>query len=393
MGGGSGQMSKMTDRERFRATMHFRKADRLPFCEWFGYDYETVLNWFKQGMPLSSITFQRDGFAGGRWGPRPDLRGSFFGLDAIGDRTGEVFMIDAGPIPRYVSTTISSDEMHKVFVSPDGTTQKVALNKPVYTFPEVLDWPVKTIDDWIAIKDRFDSNDPRRYPLDWSDKLIEYYKTTDHPIGLMVCGFFYVARQLMGTINLLTSFYRNPELVRSIIDFWADFLVESNKEAVESLKTEGLDYVGIWEDFAYKHGPHLSPKIFREFMLPNYKKLTEFLKRNGIDLIFIDTDGNPTALIPLLLEAGVNGLYPLEVAAGMDARVLRNEYRDNLLLIGNLDKRVLLRSKDEIKKEVESKVPLLAEKGGYIPSLDHTVPPDVPYENYLYYLDVLKKCL
>jgi uroporphyrinogen decarboxylase len=197
----------------------------------------------------------------------------------------------------------------------------------------------------------------------------------------------------MGTVNLLTSFYRNPELVRSIIDFWADFLVESNKEAVESLKTEGLDYVGIWEDFAYKHGPHLSPKIFREFMLPSYRKLTEFLKRNGIDLIFIDTDGNPTALIPSLLETGVNGLYPLEVTAGMDARVLRNEYRDNLLLIGNLDKRVLLRSKDEIRKEVESKVPLLAEKGGYIPSLDHTVPPDVPYENYLYYLDVLKKCL
>ena len=54
-------------------------------------------------------------------------------------------MIDAGPIPRYVSTTISSDEEHKVFVSPDGTTQKVALNKPVYTFPEVLDWPVKTL--------------------------------------------------------------------------------------------------------------------------------------------------------------------------------------------------------------------------------------------------------
>jgi uroporphyrinogen decarboxylase len=280
-----------------------------------------------------------------------------------------------------------------VFVSPDGTTQKVALNKPVYTFPEVLDWPVKTLDDWIAIKDRFDSNDPRRYPIDWSDNLIEDYKTTDHPIGLMICGFFYVARQLMGTINLLTSFYRNPELVHSIIDFWADFLVESNKEAVESLKAEGLDYVGIWEDFAYKHGPHLSPKIFREFMLPSYRKLTEFLKRNGIDLILIDTDGNPTALIPSLLEAGVNGLYPLEVTAGMDARVLRNEYRDNLLLIGNLDKRVLLRSKDEIRKEVESKVPLLAEKGGYIPSLDHTVPPDVPYENYLYYLDVLKKCL
>lgn len=386
-------MDQMTDRERFRAIMHFQKPDRLPFCEWFGYDYETILNWYKEGMPLSSISFQRDGFAGGRWGPRPDLRGSFFGLDAIGDRTGEVFMIDAGPIPRYVSKTISVDAQHKVFVSPDGTTQKVALENSVYTFPEVLDWPVKTMDDWTAMKNRFNPKDPRRYPLDWGKQLIEYYKTVDHPVGLMICGFFYVARQLMGTMNLLASFYRNPELVHDIVNFWAEFIVESNREAVESLGSDGLDYVGIWEDFAYKHGPHMSPKIFREFMLPSYKKLTNLLRGNGIDVVLIDTDGNPTALIPLLLEGGVNGLYPLEVAAGVDARELRKKYTRNLLLIGNLDKRVLLKEKGEIRNEVKSKVQPLARSGGYIPSLDHTVPPDVPYENYLYYLSVLRKCL
>ena len=386
-------MDSMTDRERFRATTHFRKPDRLPFCEWFGYDYETTVNWLKQGMPLSSIGFQGDGFAGGRWGPRPDLRASFFGLDMIGDRTGEVFIIDSGPIPRYVSKTLSSDKEHQIFVSPDGTTRKVALSDEIYTFPEVLDWPVKTMDDWIAIKDRFDPNDPRRYSIDWSDQLIEYYKTTDHPIGLMVVGFFYVARQLMGTMNLLKSFYGNPELVHEIVDYWSDFLIQCNKKAVESLKSEGIDYVGIWEDFAYKHGPHMSPKIFREFMLPSYRKLTSFLRLNGIDTIFVDSDGNPSALIPLLLEGGVNGLYPLEVTAGMDARVLRQEYGNKLLLIGNLDKRVLLKSVEDIRNEVESKVPVLAKSGGYIPSLDHTVPPNVPYDNYRSYLNILRECL
>jgi uroporphyrinogen decarboxylase len=209
----------------------------------------------------------------------------------------------------------------------------------------------------------------------------------------MIVGFFYVARQLMGTMNLLTSFYSNPELVREIVNYWSDFLIESNKEAVESLKSEGLDYVGIWEDFAYKHGPHMSPKIFREFILPSYKKLTGFLRRNGVDVIFVDSDGNPSALIPLLLEGGVNGLYPLEVAAGMDARVIREVYGRNMLLIGNLDKRVLLKSTQDIRNEVESKVPFLAQSGGYIPSLDHTVPPNVPYDNYRSYLNILKEYL
>jgi uroporphyrinogen-III decarboxylase len=386
-------MGAMNDRERFRATMHFQKPDRAPFCEWFGYDYETTVNWLKQGMSLSSVGFQGDGFAGGRWGPRPELRASFFGLDMIGDRTGEVFIIDAGPIPRYVGKTLSSDEEHQVFMSPDGTTRKVALSDEIYTFPEVLDWPVKTIEDWQTLKDRFDPSEPRRYPIDWGEPLIEYYKTTNHPIGLMIVGFFYAARQLMGTMNLLKSFYGNPELVHAIVDYWSDFLIESNREAVESLKSEGIDYVGIWEDFAYKHGPHMSPKIFREFMLPSYKKLSGFLRRNNIDTIFVDSDGNPSALIPLLLEGGINGLYPLEVAAGMDARVLRQEYGNKLRLIGNLDKRVLLKSAQDIRTEIESKVPVLVKTGGYIPSLDHTVPPNVPFSNYRKYLEILKEYL
>lgn len=386
-------MSEMTDRERFRATMHFKRPDRLPFCEWFGFNYETIIRWLKEGMPKSSLSYQRDGFAGGRWSSTVDLRSSFFGLDTIGDRTGEVFIIDAGPIPRFVGKTLKVTEKHITFISADGLTQRVSIDNPIYTFPQYLDWPVKTLDDWRKLKPRFDPADPRRYPINWGDELIEYYKTVDHPIGLMICGFYYFGRQLMGTIGFLTAFYKNPELIHEMMDFWADFLIESNKEAVETLKSDGLDYVGIWEDLAYRHGPLVSPRLSREFILPNYKKLTNFLRHNGIDVILVDTDGNPSALIPLLLEGGVNGLYPLEVAAGMDAVALRKEYGKRLLLIGNIDKRALFKGKSAIEKEVESKLPYLKERGGYIPSLDHTVSPDIPYQNYMYYINFLKKFL
>ncbi|MCD6529970.1 hypothetical protein J7L06_06755 [Candidatus Bathyarchaeota archaeon] len=112
-------------------------------------------------------------------------------------------------------------------------------------------------------------------------------------------------------------------------EFWVDFLIETLSPVVEALKSD-VDCVTIWEDMAYKVGPLISPKLFRRFMLPRYKKLTSYLRSHGIDTILVDTDGDARMLIPLLLEGGVNGIYPLEVQAGMDAVALRREYGKRL---------------------------------------------------------------
>jgi uroporphyrinogen decarboxylase len=62
-----------------------------------------------------------------------------------------------------------------------------------------------------------------------------------------------------------------------------------------------------------------------------------------------------------------------------------------LVLWGGIDKRVLSRSKKEIEHEVLSKVPELLKNGGYIPSIDHSVPPDVPFKNFEFYIDLIRR--
>lgn len=193
----------------------------------------------------------------------------------------------------------------------------------------------------------------------------------------------------MGLKRLLVAFYRDSRLVSDILTFWADFVIETSRAIVESME---LDYVNIWEDMSYNTGPLISPSLFREFLLPQYKKVTRYFAGHGVETIMVDTDGNNDVLAPLLIEAGVNCLYPLEVQAGMDARALRKTYGGKLKLIGNIDKKALAKSKEAIKSEVEAKLPLTRE-GGYIPSLDHAVPADVPFENYRYYVGLLKEHL
>lgn len=136
----------------------------------------------------------------------------------------------------------------------------------------------------------------------------------------------------------------------------------------------------------------LSPKMFREFMLPNYKKVTSFLKQNGVELSWVDCDGNIEDLLPLWIEGGVQGFYPLEVASDMDAAKLRAKYGKQILMWGNVDKRALIAGKEAIDAELNRLKPVVAE-GGFIPLVDHSVPDDVPLQNYLYYLQKRKEML
>ena len=83
----------------------------------------------------------------------------------------------------------------------------------------------------------------------------------------------------------------------------------------------------------------------------------------------------------------------MERAAGMDAVKIRKEYGRAFGMLGSIDKRELAKGKKEIEREVLSQVPYLLESGGYVPTVDHTIPPDVSYENFLHYLEVKRKVI
>ncbi len=83
--------------------------------------------------------------------------------------------------------------------------------------------------------------------------------------------------------------------------------------------------------------------------------------------------------------------WSVEVAAGNDAVAMRKKYGKDLIIAGTIDKRALIKGKEAIREEVMSKVPFLLEQGGYFPSVDHAVPPDLPFENYCYYINLMRE--
>jgi uroporphyrinogen decarboxylase len=132
----------------------------------------------------------------------------------------------------------------------------------------------------------------------------------------------------------------------------------------------------------------ISPPVWREFLRPYYLELIQRARaRQTRPLYFmLDTDGNADEANPLYHEIGFDATSPCEVASGQDVVAIGERYPD-LVLFGGLDKRLLTDGADlaVLDRELERILPTMLRRGGYAPTTDHGVPPDVPLANYLHY--------
>jgi uroporphyrinogen decarboxylase len=178
------------------------------------------------------------------------------------------------------------------------------------------------------------------------------------------------------------AYYLDPELIQLIVEERCTFIKRLFGPLLEKFH---INCVLIWEDMAYNHGSMISPETFRRFMLPYYQEVNDFFHVHGVDRILVDSDGNILELCDLFVEGHADGVYPLEIAARSDPRAMRERY-PSFALMGGIDKRALAAGGEAIDRELERLVPVV-ERGGYLPMVDHLVPPDVALENYLYYLE------
>jgi uroporphyrinogen decarboxylase len=388
----------MTPRERIKAVIHFRRPDALPWIENF-YD-ETVVKWFREGLHADEITViewvisARDGLLLLNW---PAVLGfdpySYFGCQNL---FGCYVPIDVGPIPRFKRKILRENERYVELMTETGAIAKrfKSAEYTWYSMPMFVSFPVKDRKTWEEYKKRLNPEDPRRYPKDWhKDEYIEVFE--NYQAGntvLTFTGFYGFGAQLMGIENFNVLYYKDQELIEDMAEHWEYFTIETIRDAVETLK-DRIDMVYWWEDMAEKHGPCISPKIFKEVFLPHYKNVTNFLKKNKIDRILVDSDGNINPILDLFVEAGLTGLWPLEVGSGMNAIDIRKRYGNRFFLIGNLDKREIVKGGEPMAREIDSKVSTLKEMDGYIPGLDHLVPVEFTFEKFKEYCEYLKKHL
>ncbi|MEW5804848.1 MAG: uroporphyrinogen decarboxylase family protein [bacterium] len=358
----------MNGRERFLQIAHFKSGNEVMMpSRWQKYWPETLERWKGEGMPQDVHAEE------------------FFGLDRV---EGLLDTNVCEPVvPLFDQEVLEEEERTKVIIDIDGVKKRVLKNNRESSMDQWLEYPVKDRTTWQEYKRRLDPHSPARYPKWWQQEK-ERLRNREYPLGIYIGSFFGWMRHWIGIENLSYLLVDDQALIEEIMEYTEYFIIETIKPAIEDLT---FDFAYFWEDMAWKNGSLISLEFVNEHMVPRYEKVTDLLHTRGIDVIALDSDGNINGLIPLWLEAGINCVFPNEVAAGMDIVAMRKKYGRDLIIIGGIDKRALAGTVKDIEEEVMKKVPCLLSTGGYFPLVDHDVPPDVPLKNYQYFLDLIRK--
>lgn len=367
-----------SDRQRFLDCMEYRASDRRPNHE-LGVWAQTRLRWLAEAPETVR------GF-GWNW---------FDGEDALGLDRREYVPVDYGFIPPFEARVLDEDEETVVARNGKGIVTRALKEGSVggarMCMDEYIGFPVTAPADFPDIRRRLVAALPQRYPSDLSARLEGWKRRSSVLVLGRNCaanGFYWRAREFMGTEGLSLAWYDYPDLMHEMMAFYADFIIETSRPVLERIP---VDYFCLNEDMSMKSGPLLSPAMYRTFIFPHLKRMVEFFRGHGTRYFAVDTDGDPTVLIPLLMDAGVDTIWPIERAAGISPQEWRRRFGKGLRLWGGVDKRVLPRGRDAIKAHLRELIPLI-EEGGFIPTIDHTVPPDVSWDNFRTYIE-LKQAL
>jgi uroporphyrinogen decarboxylase len=260
------------------------------------------------------------------------------------------------------------------------------------SMPQFVRFPVETRRDFRRFwAERMRPDLSARLGPDWRDQLAAY-RGRDFPLVLIADrwgGFFGPLRNLVGVQKLCTLFYDDPAFLEEMMDASADFMIRMMDQILDHTD---VDVFGFWEDMAYKAGPLIGPDLVRKYMLPRYRRVVDFLRSRGVEFISLDSDGDISLLIPVWLEAGIDILYPFEVQSGMDVNAVRREYGRDLRIWFGVNKRVIAQGREAIDAELARVAPLVGD-GGYVPGPDHSFPPDISFENYVYFMEQLRRIL
>ena len=338
----------MNSWERFKRMYDHREADRIPIIDdpWAG----TLRRWKREGMPKDVDWCD------------------YFDIDKIG-----VINIDISP--RYPEVTLEETDRYAIRTSPWGVTMKHF--KEEDSTPEFLDYKVTTPEAWEEAKKRMTLSDDR-IPWDYLKENYDRWRAEGRWIrGVFWFGFDVTHSWMMGTENVLVAMIEEPEFVQDIFDTYLSHTIA----LYDRLWDAGyrFDEMFWYDDMGYKGTTFFSPKMYRELLQPYHTRAVKWAHDHGV-YAQLHSCGDIMTLLPDIVATGVDALNPLEVKAGMDVFDIKQRYGDRLTLHGGINA-VKWSDADAILAEIDEKVPVLKQNGGFIFSSDHSIPNSVSLDN------------
>ena len=207
-------------------------------------------------------------------------------------------------------------------------------------------------------------------------------------VFLLIADPFKLSWKLRGGMeNLLFDYALEPRLVHRM----AEITTEFNLAAIDHAGSMGIDAIAVEGDLAGSTNLIMSPGDFKKYIKPYLIRIVEHAHKKGL-MIIKHSDGNIWPILDDLVEAGFDGIHPIQPQC-MDIGEVKKHLGDRACIIGNIDCQELLPegTPDEVDKVVKDTIEIAAPGGGYIISSSNSIHPGVRPENYIAMVEAVHK--
>jgi len=338
----------MNSKERVLNALNHKTTDRIPIALVHGYwmsDVEQLLKeyYYLRGGDTLDAIFNFD-----THGVEPVYRGPAFDLDGKGHRLG-IFRT-----PENSNTY--SEEFYRPF-----TDSASIFEIESYPWPKIEYFDFSTMTHFTDLYKNYAIISPRR----WS------------PIFCQIADF-------MGFESAMMCLYTNPKLIEALVEKITDWNCIMWAHILDTAPGQ-IDICYVGDDPAGQQAMIIDPKIWRKFFKNAFARLFKLAKSRNVQVMF-HICGNATAIIPDLIEIGMDILMPVQVAAqGMDPIILKREFGADISFFGGMDTQNVLpkSTPEQVRAEVRRLIDIFGKDGGYIFSSSHNLNSDIPIENII----------
>jgi len=276
------------------------------------------------------------------------------------------------PINGFCGIEDVPHEENEIYKDEWGVTYK----KNGWPIIAQIDTPIKTREDWekyslpeVNIRDR----------LKVFKDTINANEADLAVVAGLLGPFTMMTWYFMDFQDFSMALFMDPELVHEMVDAFVVWNLEVAKLATESGK---VDVFQISDDWGGTNGLLISPDHFGEFFMEPFRNLVQGLKNLGAPVI-MHNDGQIWDVLDDLVDTGISGFHPVEKAAGMDLKIVKEKYEGKLCPVGNVNNKTTMvtGTPEEVVAEVKDCLKIAAPGGGYIIATDHSLHDDIPSEN------------
>jgi len=307
-------------------------------------------------------------------------------LEQLGDDFRRLCWSWPAPFPGQ-HELLSEDELTRVVRDQFGQTTRTWKHKS--GTPEHLGWVTDSRAVWETVTKPAWLATPVSINLDETRKAWEAGRAAGKWCHLAGVETFEATRKIMGDEVTLMAMALEPEWIVDVSQLHTDLLLRD----YDAIWEAGIRPDGIWiyADMAFKSATMCSPKMYRELIWPDHKRIADWAHERGLKMIF-HTDGNINGVLDDYVAAGFDCLQPIEAKAGMDIRQMCPKYGDRLAMFGNIDVMILgSNDRDRIEAEVRSKLAAGMATKGYAYHSDHSVPPTVSWATYQFVMECVER--